>query len=152
MYRIEVDAGRNLVRLTLNGFWQIETVRAFATDEQAAVASLSCGKGEHLVLADLSHFTIQSQEVVSMCKAFIDGATNTAKRLALVAGPGLARIQYKRVMGRDHMQLFQTVAKAEAWLFQDIPAAIVTEPAIAGGAVRIGYSRRPISPKLSGRL
>jgi hypothetical protein len=124
MYTIDVDPGRRLLLLTLEGFWEMETVRAFARDQQAAVARLGCAPGEHLVLADLSRFKIQSQEVVAMCKAFIDGATNSSRRLALVAGAGLARIQYKRVMGRDAMRMFPTIAEAQDWLFEDVPDAV----------------------------
>ena len=142
MYRIEVDARRHLLRLTLEGFWDADTVRAFARDEQAAVARLRCARGEHLVLADLSGFTIQSQEVVAMCKAFIDNATNASKRLALVAGDGLARIQYKRVMGRAQMQMFTTIAEAEAWLLDGLVVA-GTRPATSG---------RLRLPGISGRL
>jgi hypothetical protein len=148
MYTIEVDTRRHLLRLTLEGFWQMDTVRAFAADEQAAAARLTCGAGEHLVLADLSGFTIQSQEVVAMCKAFINGATNSSKRLALVAGPGLARIQYKRVMGRDHMRMFQTIAEAEAWLLEGAAAAPAETTAPAS---RQGGKSEAVF-KVSGRL
>lgn len=148
MYTIDVDAKRNFLRLTLEGFWTIDTVRAFARDEQAAAARLSCAPGDHLVLADLSHFKIQSQEVVAMCKAFIDGATNASRRLALVAGPGLARIQYKRVMGREAMRMFPTVADAEAWLFEAMPAIAAPNMPVAP---QRHYRARAV-PKIAGRL
>jgi len=117
MYTIALDHAHGLLRLKLSGFWTADTVRAFAADQQAAVAKLGCANGNHIVLVDLSGFVIQTQEVVAMCKAFIDGAANPSRRLALVRGEGLARIQSKRVLGRPDMAIFGSIAEAEHWLF-----------------------------------
>lgn len=118
MYTFEPDRARGLLRIALSGFWSAETARDFAVDQQAAVASLGCANGEHVVLVDLSEFKIQSQEVVKLCKAFIEGANNSSRRLALVGGEGLARIQSKRVLGRDEMRMFDSVRDAERWLME----------------------------------
>jgi hypothetical protein len=124
MYTFELDRTRGLLRIALSGFWSTETVRDFTADQQAAVAALGCARGAHLVLTDLSDFKIQTQEVVKLCKEFIDGARNSSRRLALVGGDGLARIQSKRVLGRDDMRMFDTVREAEQWLFSPTPIAV----------------------------
>ncbi|RYD59866.1 MAG: hypothetical protein EOP60_01090 [Sphingomonadales bacterium] len=124
MYAFELDQPRGLLRIKLIGFWNLETASAFAIDQQVAVASLGCGKNMHVVLADLSDFKIQSQEVVNACKAFIDGARNSARRLALVGGEGLARIQSKRVLGREEMRMFSNVRDAEEWLLSPTSASV----------------------------
>ncbi len=123
MYTFEPDRPRGLLRIALSGFWSAETARDFAVDQQAAVAALGCANGQHVVLVDLSAFKIQSQEVVKLCKAFIEGATNSSRRLALVGGEGLARIQSKRVLGRDEMRIFDSVRDAERWLLEPTVAA-----------------------------
>ncbi|WP_426265332.1 hypothetical protein [Sphingomonas sp. PWP1-2] len=118
-FSIEIDAARRLLRLRLIGFWSNDDVVAFATAEQLAVAKLAGKTGEHLVLADLSEFKLQSQEVVKSCQSFIASARLSSKRLALVGGEGLAWIQIKRVMVRDRMQAFMNIADAEEWLFSN---------------------------------
>jgi hypothetical protein len=126
MYTFELDRPRGLLRIALSGFWSAETARVFAVDQQAAVAALGCARGAHIVLTDLSELKIQTQEVVNICKAFIDGAGNSSRRLALVGGEGLARIQSKRVLGRDNMKVFNSVREAEEWLLA--PTTVTDRP------------------------
>lgn len=59
-YTIQVDAARRIVSVALIGFWDQLDVQAFAIDQQAAVRSLQCRPGTHLVIADLSDFKLQS--------------------------------------------------------------------------------------------
>ncbi|MDB5676318.1 MAG: hypothetical protein JWM65_3300 [Sphingomonas bacterium] len=136
MYAFEADRPHGLLRIRLSGFWDEDTARAFAVDQQAAVAALGSARGQHLVLTDLSGFKIQSQEVLHMCKAFIDGAGNPSRRLALVFGEGLARNQWKRVLGRNNMKMFNTVREAEQWLLAP-EAADATSTALAALNARV---------------
>ena len=118
-YEIDCDIGTKLVRAKLIGFWDVETAKAFAVDQQAAVRRVCFAPDQHLVLADLSEFNLQSQAVVVVCQDLITKAPFRSRRLAVVAGDGLARIQIKRILLRDRMQAFSTTEEAMAWLLAD---------------------------------
>jgi hypothetical protein len=117
-YTIEIDAVRKLLRLQLIGFWTPEIAAAFVEAQQAAVRRISFQPHQHLVLADLSAFNLQSQVVVGICRDLIAKAPLPSKRLAIVGGEGLARIQIKRILVRDRMEVFSNVSSAEDWLFR----------------------------------
>jgi hypothetical protein len=116
MYTIEPDHENCLLHLRLQGFWTAEIARSFAIAQQEAAGALACPPGAHLSLADLTEFKIQSQETVAICAKLIASAGNRSRRLAIVAGTGLARIQIKRVLLRDEMQVFDDVSSARRWL------------------------------------
>ena len=118
-YEIAVDAPRQLVRVKLIGFWNVDTATAFARDQQDAVRRLCTKPGQHLLLADLTEFNLQSQAVVGVCQDLITKAAFRSRRLAVVAGDGLARIQIKRILLRDRMQAFSNIDEAMAWLVTD---------------------------------
>lgn len=117
-YIITVDAPRKLVRLQLIGFWTAEMAAAFAAEQQAAVRRICSRPNQHLVLADLREFNLQSQVVVDICRDLIAHASLPSKRLAIVGGEGLARIQIKRILVRDRMEVFASPTEAEAWLLR----------------------------------
>jgi hypothetical protein len=116
---IDFDVARKLVSAKLIGFWDIETAKAFAVDQQLAVRRVCNGPDQHLVLADLTDFNLQSQAVVVVCQDLITKSHFRSRRLAVVAGDGLARIQIKRILLRDRMQVFSSVDEAMAWLLAD---------------------------------
>jgi len=116
-FTIEIDRRRRLVRLTLVGFWEMSFVGQFVNAVDEAVPRLGCQPGEHDVLVDLSQFAIQTQQVFSACQSFVFHAPNPPRRLALVSGTGLARMQFKRVIDPARNQrIFDSVAEADAWL------------------------------------
>lgn len=115
-YRIGVDAANKLISLELIGFWSAATAAAFARDQQAAVRRICTRPHQHLVLADLSDFALQPQVVVGICREMIADARLPSRRLAVVGGEGLARIQIKRILVRDRMEVFSDRESATAWL------------------------------------
>lgn len=114
MYTVSADPPRRLIRLTLTGFWTVEEATAFAHDQQAAVRELGPPFGTHLTLADVRDFAIQTQEVSAVIRDLVVNAAATSKRIALVGGEGLARIQVRRITERDAVQRFETIEEAEA--------------------------------------
>ena len=118
-YSIEVDVSSKLVLLDLVGFWSEDTATAFAQDVQAAVRRIGARPNQHLVLADLSRFRLQSQAVVAICRSSILDARLPARRLAVVVGEGLARIQIKRILVRDGMEVFAGRQAAIGWLLDE---------------------------------
>jgi hypothetical protein len=116
MYTIDSDPPHRLLRLVLSGFWTEEEARAFARDQQAAVRRLGPPFGTHLTLADLRSFALQTHEVSEVIRQLVINAAATSKRIAMVGGEGLARMQFKRITARDDARMFDTVEEAEAWL------------------------------------
>jgi hypothetical protein len=119
-YTIEADATNRLLTLSLVGFWSAEVAEAFARDQQIAARRLSVRPHQHLTLADLSRFSLQPQVVVGICRALIADAALPSRKLAVVAGEGLARIQIKRILVRERMEVFSDRASAMAWLLADV--------------------------------
>lgn len=115
-FRIDVEQKNALVALRLIGFWKTADVAEFGKAQQTAVHDLGCAPGTHLVLADLSDFKLQSQEVVDAFTTLIATASIKARRLALVLGAGLAWMQAKRMVVRDKIAGFTDAKAARRWL------------------------------------
>jgi len=116
-FHIATHPARKLVVLTfVQEFWDEEVADRFARECLAAVASLGCAPGEHVVLADLHNAVLQSQATHERMQGLI--ASATAARIALIAATPLARMQTKRLQIRDTVVMFADRAEAEAWLFE----------------------------------
>jgi hypothetical protein len=117
MFRIELDAPNALVRATMWGFMDVAEVAEFSRQEQKAVMDMGYGSGEFLLLINTEGAVIQSQEVVT---AFMDIVANSplkAKRIAVVRGSSLTRMQTQRIlMIRDNAAIFAEASEAEDWL------------------------------------
>jgi len=115
-YDIAAHPARKLIVLTFRQvFWDAEVADRFRSECLAAVASLGCAPGEHLILADLHNAVLQSQATYEKIQELIGSAT--AAGIALVAATPLARMQTKRLQIRDNVVMFADRAEAEAWLF-----------------------------------
>jgi len=115
-YNIAAHPARKLIVLTFRQvFWDAEVADRFRSECLAAVASLGCAPGEHLILADLHNAVLQSQATYEKIQELIGSAT--AAGIALVAATPLARMQTKRLQIRDNVVMFADRAEAEAWLF-----------------------------------
>lgn len=117
-YSINVDSPRNLVRITLSGFFDIATIQAFDRDRRPAFARLTCGPNQHLSLCDISQCNLQSQEAVAAFKVVMSDRSLFSRKLAVVTGSSLARMQARRILERDSISCFETEAAALAWLFE----------------------------------
>ena len=123
-YTIEVDVPNKLLLLELIGFWSAATATAFGRDVHAATRRIGVRPHQHLTLADLSRFSLQPQVVVGICRGLIVDARLPSRRLAVVAGEGLARIQIKRILVRERMEVFSDRRSAMTWLLTDETAAV----------------------------
>ena len=121
-YRIVADRSRRLLTLEFDTiFWDMAVARQFMQDCIAAVETLECEPGEHVILVDLRNAVIQSRDIYEKMQGLV--AQARAARIALVAAAPLARMQTKRLQIRDNVVLFADMAEAEAWLFPDDRAA-----------------------------
>lgn len=119
MINFAIDEDRKLIRLNLTGLLTPEDVAEFSRKEQAAIAKLGWKSGDFVILADTSRSPVQPQEIVAAFQHMIGHNPLKARRVAVVIGGSLARLQAKRILVRGYAETFETTAEAEAWLFAD---------------------------------
>ena len=115
----DVDPARDLVIITLGGFFSRADVDAFLAARVAAHARLRCGPNQHVTLADVRAMQIQAQDIVTAWGDVLSGAAYRSRKLAFVQASSLARMQLQRAAAMRDVRYFTAVAEAEAWLFED---------------------------------
>lgn len=118
---IRVDPEKQLVDITLGGFFDLARVMQVAIDAKAAIDSLGLAPHQHLTLFDVSDFSLQSQEVISALQSLLGNPRYTSRRLAVVTDKSLSSMQVQRVLKRDTAQWFDDRRVAEAWLCEEPP-------------------------------
>lgn len=112
----DVDPSRDLVRITLAGFFTPDDVARFVTARDAAHRQLRCGPNEHATLVDMRAMQIQSQETVTAFQQVLGDPREASRRLAFVVARSLARLQIKRAASERQAAYFTTVEEAELWV------------------------------------
>jgi hypothetical protein len=107
---------RDLLRITLTGFFGRGDVAAFDRARLAAHTRLTCGPNRHLTLVDVRDLKLQAQEIVGLFRAMITHPATRARRLAFVTGCSVVRMQVRRLIERDDIACFADPIAAEAWL------------------------------------
>jgi len=120
-FTIDADAARNLVRVTMSGFFDGESMQSFIVARAAAHERLTCPAGMHLSITDVREMKIQSQDMVLAFQRLLSDPAYRSRRLAFVTAPTLARTQLFRAIGSrvgsGDTRVFDTLEAAEAWLF-----------------------------------
>lgn len=119
-FTIEAEPARNLIRMTLTGFFDIETIEAFSVTLYAAVARLGCAPNQHIVLCDISGCSLQSQAAVAAFQKVLSEG-NRSRRVAVVSGSSLAWMQARRILDRDELACFEMEPEAMQWLLAVTP-------------------------------
>ena len=118
-YEITIEPERGLLRIVVGGFLSTEDLAGILAAKQAALVRLAMPPNTHLALCDFSACKLQSQDVVQMCRSAIADPRFMARRIVFVIGSSLARMQLRRMLVRDDAAFFETMAEAEAWLFDE---------------------------------
>jgi hypothetical protein len=116
MYSITVDTTNKLLRVKLSGFLMADEVKAFGNEVQVMVANLGYRSGEHSMMVDTSECTLQAQEVVACFQHVIASAPIKSRRIAVVTGSSLSRMQTRRILVRDQAMMFDSAIDAEHWV------------------------------------
>ena len=122
MFNITTEPKRWLVRLKFSGQLTLQDVGEFYRQEEAAIKAMGCPLGFHLVIIDATECPLQLQEIVTAFQGTM-ASPRRAKRVAVVTGASLARMQARRLLQRDEVAMFDTIADAEEWLFPSQNAA-----------------------------
>ncbi|WP_294196958.1 hypothetical protein [uncultured Sphingomonas sp.] len=112
----DVEPQRNLVRITLAGFFTPDDVARFVAARDEAHRRLTCAPHGHVTLVDMRTMQIQSQETVAAFQRVLANPDATSRRLAFVVARSLARLQIKRAASERDAAYFTTLEEAEAWV------------------------------------
>jgi len=117
-FHIDVDSARNLVRITMSGFYSAADIEAFLVAREAAHRRLACAPNAHLTLNDLRGMKIQSQDAVVAFRRLLADPAYRSRRLAFVIDRTLARAQLERALADRDARCFSSCEEAEAWLLE----------------------------------
>ena len=115
-YVVTADPDRDVLRITLSGFFDPADVRAFDQARLAAHRRLRCGANRHRTLIDVRDMKLQAQAVFEAFRLMIADPATRARRLAFVTGDAAIRLQVRRIVQRDDVRCFADIAAAERWL------------------------------------
>lgn len=112
----DVEPQRDLVRITLAGFFTPDDVARFVAGRDAAHRQLRCAANAHNTLVDMRAMEIQAQETVAAFQQVLADPRTRSRRLAFVVARSLARMQIRRAADARDAAYFTTIEEAEAWL------------------------------------
>lgn len=115
-FTITVDVPRDLVRITMSGFFGEGDVLAFLGERMAAHRQLKCAPNQHVTLNDMRAMDVRSQGVVDSFRSILASPDYRSRRLAFVVTGALSRMQLMRTIEGRNAQVFEDPAAAEAWL------------------------------------
>ena len=113
---VSVDPVLNLVTYTLAGFLDADAVRQVGEAQAAAMTQLRCAKNGHVTMIDIAQCKIQPQDVIEAFRGMLEDPRYQGRKVAVVVGSSLARMQIRRVLHRDTVHYVETRAEARRWL------------------------------------
>ncbi len=116
-FTVRAEPSRDLVRITLSGFFTRLEFDAFNEARAAEHARLTCGRNQHVTLGDLSGIKVQSQDMVSAFQSLLADPAFRSRKLAFVVHRSLARGQLMRALNGRSAKCFDNRIAAESWLF-----------------------------------
>lgn len=120
-FTVCADPARDLIRITLSGFFAADELAAFRDSLASAHTQLTCGPNRHITLVDASAMKVQSQDMVAAFRDVLADPAFHSRRLAFVVDPTLLRSQVRRALDGRAAQWFANRPAAEAWLFAANP-------------------------------
>lgn len=126
-FSFHVDPARQLVRITMGGFFSKQDIQRFALAQDEAYARLTCSRNQHVTMVDIRAMQIQAQDSVAAFQMRMSNPKVAAKRIAFVVSKSLTRMQIKRATSNLNAQLFSSYGDAEAWLFEDVKTGPSTD-------------------------
>lgn len=115
-FSMTVDPARQCLRIAMSGFFDPAHFAAFDAKRRDLHARLATGPDRHDVLVDVRDLQLQAQATVETARAMIADRSTRVRRVAFVTGDAAIRMQVRRLLDRDGLRCFATIADAEAWL------------------------------------
>ena len=115
-YAATAHPERDLLLLTLSGFFDLAGLADFDRARHAAHERLCCARNRHDTLIAGRELRLQAQDVVTPFRAMLAEPQTRARRIAFVTGAGAIRMQVRRIADRPDIRCFAGFADAETWL------------------------------------
>jgi hypothetical protein len=115
-YTIQFETELRLMRATLSGFWNIQTVSAFLTEIEEKESKLKAAGKPYFVMTDLTEFPVQTREVVDELEHHLKAWSNAGSFSAIISSSALAELQVKRIAVGGNRRYFTSKNDAMDWL------------------------------------
>lgn len=126
MFEIETNKADRIIFLRMYGAFTLDSARECAAAKELAVQSLG-PPWDHSTLLDVRDFRVQPREIFTVFTNFVATTRHKSRRIAIVAGEGTARMQFRRVAEReplrDGIRFFTGIEEAKEWLHEAPSAA-----------------------------
>ena len=118
-YTIKADLERNLLRYSIAGFWDEETMKAFLIELGRAAKPFIQSGQRFSAIGNMSDFVPQKRETADAIQdSLMLAKKNGLVRLALVAATPLVIIQYRRLTQGLEFEAFDDPISAENWILR----------------------------------
>ena len=120
MFIFNYDPDRVLLEIVQTEYWTPPMVEDFNREFLAHHLKIRAADQNYRVLADCTHFPVQSSETSATASAFFARImAENQGRYAILAGSVLNKIQAKRAITHPRVEIFLDRNQAMAWLFED---------------------------------
>lgn len=120
MYNFSYDADTALMHVTKSGFWTLAEFRGFETAFMAHHREIVRTQPHYCVLGDCTDYSVQSAEISAAYTTFFDDFSRINRnRFAILVSSALAKMQAKRAMPHESIEIFTDRQQAMTWLFAD---------------------------------
>lgn len=117
MFEVEYDEHANCLEIIVNGFWNRETVLAFADAFTMRARSARAVRTDFDVLVESLQFPVQANDVADLLTEVMRaGMTQTTGRAAVVVGSQLNKLQAMRTLTHPRVRVFLDLHDARNWL------------------------------------
>jgi hypothetical protein len=116
-FTVRAEPSRDLIRITMSGFFNPDDIQAFCDARAAEHARLTCGPNQHVTLNDLRAMKVQAQDVVAAFQNLLADPAYRSRKLAFIVDRTLARSQLMRALNGRTAKCFENRVDAEQWLF-----------------------------------
>ncbi len=122
-YDISIDDAKHLLRLQLWGLWDLELGQQFIKEFQKKVEELGASQKTWYVLADITKFPPQIQEVQKfLSEGMLFAKTHGMEKAARIVDNTITKMQIERLSQESNLPpyaFFTDEAEAIAWLLQE---------------------------------
>jgi hypothetical protein len=119
-FELKTEARRNLIAVTLHGYWDMATLAAYAEAIRMELRRMKLKGGCRHCLVDATEFAVQSIDVTQALQALTDSfPPDCPERIAGFSGSKLSELQARRAGQSSTRRVFATREAAEAWLFSE---------------------------------
>ena len=116
-HTVSLDEERCEVHFSISGFWSLEYFQGFLDDVNEAAMPLMKARKPIYALGDFEGFVPQNRETGEAIRDHLLAAQKYGlKRLAVVAGSPLVKMQYRRLSQGVEVEFFDSKTEALAWL------------------------------------